>query len=35
VNRQAGLLKSEGHKVAFARPGKARVEGYETRLAKL
>ena len=35
VNRQAGLLKSEGHKVAFVRPGKARVEGYETRLAKL
>jgi len=35
VNRQAGLLKSEGHKVLFTRPGKARVEDYETRRAKL
>jgi hypothetical protein len=35
VSRQAGLLKSEGHKVVFVRPGKVRVESYETRLAKL
>lgn len=35
VNRQAGFLKSEGHKVVFPRLGKARVDGYEARLAKL
>jgi alkylated DNA nucleotide flippase Atl1 len=35
VNRQAGHLRSEGHKVVFSRPGNARVEGYDTRQAKL
>ena len=35
VNRQAGFLKSEGHKVTFARPGKARVENYEARRVRL
>jgi len=35
VNRQAGLLKSEGHKVVFARPGRAKVADFVKRLAKL
>ena len=35
VNRQAGLLKAEGHKVVFARPGQAKVADFVKRLAKL
>jgi alkylated DNA nucleotide flippase Atl1 len=35
VNRQAGHLRSEGHKVVSVRPGRARVADFARRLAKL